>query len=536
MPPGAPAGAAWARRGRSNVKDRAMVTRRRILAAVGVAGAGALLAACGEPAAAPTQAPAAAKPADAAKPAEPTKPAAPAAAGAAAKPDPNAVVKIETKPDEKPAAAQPAKPGAAAGKVFWLVRSTPQENKGQETVFEPLIKEKLPNVQIERVIVPGNQYIPKINSMAAAKESLEIWGFGGNYFDYWARGLTQDLTGYVSGDNWDVNNYFQQGLMDIFKVKGKYHGVSQLTTFGQITAYNKDMFQAAGLPSLPVTWDDPSWNMDRMVEYALKLSKNQGKPDAVYGVNQQLGMDGLPYPFGGDAWLPEHYTNTIAPKTNFNSPEVVEAHQFHQDLIWKHKVMPDPGSLQAMQALQDPFKTGRVGMAMTGGWLFWTLSDIKDFKLGYAALPGRKSKKHVNYSDFWIIGRWAQNKDAAWQVVRVITSVEATTRYSVQSGTPPTPRESLKAWLETVSKYADMSVEELTTLTTGAVDPKIAQESPDHLFLQYPKISTTYTNEILDAVRNNQGTAKEIVTAKAKVMDDTVKGIHDQFKDALPKE
>ncbi|HEV8633479.1 MAG TPA: hypothetical protein VG370_04450, partial [Chloroflexota bacterium] len=186
------------------MKDR-VVTRRRLLAVLGVTSASALIAACGQQAA-PTQAPAAKpaeKPTEAPKPAEAAKPA--------------------EKPTEapKPAAAAPGKPAAASGKVFWLVRSTPQENKGQETIFEPMIKEKLPNVQIERVIVPGPQYGPKINSMAAAKEPLEIWGFGGNYFDYWARGLAQDVTGYISGDNWDVNNYFQQGLMDIFKVKGK---------------------------------------------------------------------------------------------------------------------------------------------------------------------------------------------------------------------------------------------------------------------------------------------------------------------------
>jgi hypothetical protein len=173
---------------------------------------------------------------------------------------------------------------------------------------------------------------------------------------------------------------------------------------------------------------------------------------------------------------------------------------------------------------------------MTGGWLFWTLSDIKEFKLGYAALPRQKTNKHINYDDFWIIGRWSQNKDAAWQVVRVITSVDATSKYSVQSGTPPTPRESLKPWLESVGKYADMSLEDLTTLTTGATDPKIAQESPDHLFLQYAKLSNNYQNAILDPVQNNQGSAKDIIAKAGVSMDEVTKGIYDQFKDSLPKD
>jgi len=77
--------------------------------------------------------------------------------------------------------------GGGTGQVNWLVRSGKEENGGQEKVFEPMLKEKLPKIKVERIVVPSDQYIPKINSMAAANETLEIWGFGGNYYDYWTR-------------------------------------------------------------------------------------------------------------------------------------------------------------------------------------------------------------------------------------------------------------------------------------------------------------------------------------------------------------
>ena len=87
------------------------------------------------------------------------------------------------------AGQEAAQSSSQSGKVAWLVRTTPQENKGQEEVFEPAIKRQLPNLQIERIVVPQAQYIPKINAITATQESLEIWGFGGNYYDYWWRGL-----------------------------------------------------------------------------------------------------------------------------------------------------------------------------------------------------------------------------------------------------------------------------------------------------------------------------------------------------------
>ena len=39
-------------------------------------------------------------------------------------------------------------------------------------------------------------------------------------------------------------------------------------------------------------------------------------------------MTSLPYLWGGDAWVPEHYTQFIAQKTNFNSDPVLQAHTF----------------------------------------------------------------------------------------------------------------------------------------------------------------------------------------------------------------
>src|SRR5215472_1254243 len=205
---------------------RTNLTRRDFLAGLGVGLAGVALAACGggeAPAAQPTTAPAAAAPTTAPAAAAPTT----APAAAAATPTTAAAAAAPTATTAPAAAAAtptvaPAAAGAApsfntnvSGDITWLVRTTIEENKGQEQIFEPMIKQQLPKVNVIRVVVPQNDYIPKINSMAAAGTSLEIWGFGGNYFDYWARNMPQNLDSYVSGDKWDVKNYFLPGLADI---------------------------------------------------------------------------------------------------------------------------------------------------------------------------------------------------------------------------------------------------------------------------------------------------------------------------------
>jgi len=428
--------------------------------------------------------------------------------------------------------------GQAGSKVVWLVRTTKAENVGQEQVFEPLLKKELPNVTIERVVVPQDQYIPKINAMAAANESLEIWGFGGNYYDYWWRNLPQDLTTYIKTDKWDVDNYFQPGLMDLYKIHGKNYGLSQLTTFGSVLLYNKDMLDKAGLKPPPVDWEDTSWTMDKCLEYAQALTKNYGKPDGEYGMSLSLWdrMTSIAYLWGGDAWTPDHYTEFIAQKSNFNSDPVLQGHQLLQDLVYKHQVMPDPAINKTLtQNGSDPFETGKLAMQLDGGWLYWTSSQIKAFKFGFAALPRAKANKNINFDDFWIMGRWSKNKDNAWKAMRVLTSVDATTQYSKISFTPPTPRDSLNSWLSFVSQASGQSLDDLRKVTTGAIDKKRSQESPDHIFLQHPKIDQTYGQE-LDVLMANKEEAKAWVPRVGKIMDETVKAIYDQFKDSKPKD
>jgi multiple sugar transport system substrate-binding protein len=303
-------------------------------------------------------------------------------------------------------------------------------------------------------------------------------------------------------------------------------------------AYNKDLFDAAGIAHPPMDYNDKSWTSDVMLQNAQKLSKNWGAPDAVYGVSMQMDFKetSLSYLYGGDSWLPEHYTGFIAQKTNFNSPENVQGHQFRQDLIYKYKVHPDPSALSGSAQAVNPFKTGKIAMWLDGGWQFWTTSDITEFKVGIAPIPWFKTNKTIIFDDFWIMGRWAKNKDAAWAAMRVLTSVEATTKYSVLSGTPPTPRESTDPWAQKVAERIGEPLDKVKTLLATGIEKGRVQESPDHLFLQHPKIDTTYVNEIAALWNHPEATAAQVMPQVTKVMDQTVLDIYNQFKDSIPKD
>jgi multiple sugar transport system substrate-binding protein len=423
------------------------------------------------------------------------------------------------------------------GTVTWLVRASPAENKGQETVFEPLLQKQLPNLRLNRVVVPAERYVPTINSLAAAGTSLEIWGFGGNYADYWVRHLPQSLDGYIAGDKWDLSSYFLPGLADIYNLRGHQYGLPQLAGYGSNVVYNKNLFDAAGLKYPPLDWDDRSWSADALVADAAMLTKGYGRPEGTYGISVTLWdrMTSLAYLWGGDSWLPEHYARFIAPKSRFGDDANVQAHQWRHDLIYQHKVHPDPATEHLLGQFADPFRTGRIAMVLDGGWQFWTTANIHEFRVGVAPIPWFKANKVLTFDDFWIMGRWSTKKDAAWAALRVLTSVEATTDYARLSRTPPAPRQSTQAWAKDRAEFLGLSLEQLLRMLSQSID-KRAQESPEHLFLEHPRIDDTYNNQIGALWNDPTATAAGVIPAVARAIDRTVLDVYDQYKNQLPQE
>ncbi len=442
-----------------------------------------------------------------------------------------------------PAAAAPTTPpaaGKASGEIGWLVRSNPAETKAQEDIFLPAIKKQYPDLKVTQIIVPGKDYIPKLNTMTAGGKPPDIWGFGGNYFDYWARGMAQELDEYINADKFDVDNYFLPGLADKYKVGGKHWGLNQLTTFGTFTIYNKKIFDEAGVPYPPSDWSDTSWNHDKLIDTARKLTKNFGKPDAQYGLHAY--GDWAPHQpawlWGTDPYMPDHYTQYIAQKTNFHDPVLEQMLQFMQDLTYKDKISPSKADLSglASAATAHPFMTGKIAMTQVSGWGLWTFSPITDFKFGVAPLvpgPGKQIKKIATYNDFWIMAKGSTQKENTWKMMRVLTAVDVVKAYSAASNTPPVVRDALDSWYKIVSDRHGQSVEDLRKVTLGSIDQKVSQESVDHLFIQFPKINDAWNNES-DAIFLKSDPVKNVLPGIADKIDAITKSIYDQFNGKLP--
>ncbi|MBI3971968.1 MAG: extracellular solute-binding protein [Chloroflexi bacterium] len=418
------------------------------------------------------------------------------------------------------------------GKIVFYTRGGEVETRGQQEILIPTFKKVAPNVEVVHEIFaaqPGDSYTTKLYTMYSAGTPPDVFGFGQNYMGFWARGMLMDLTPLITRDKYDLNQ-FLTGLPDKFKVKGKYYGIPQLTTFGTLLFYNKKLFDDAGVKYPPVDWDDRSWTYEKMVDIARRLTKNPGTPEAIYGLNYSPQRPTMyAWNFGGDAYLPEHWTNGIAPRTQLDSEASLRGHEFAQDVRWKHHVAPRTGT--------DPttginFIGGRYAMDVNGGWNFWGYTVIKDFKWAAAAIPHQANNKNVAYNDFWEMSSQTKEKEATWAFIKHLASPEVQKPYSELTGTPPTTKAAIDIWYKRYEGI--MTRADLEKCVQSAIDPKRSQESADHLFIDWSQLSSYHGTEVGTPLDRREGSAKEIIARAKPGYDAIAKEIHDRYQGKTP--
>jgi multiple sugar transport system substrate-binding protein len=145
----------------------------------------------------------------------------------------------------------------------------------------------------------------------------------------------------------------------IFKVLGRTWGLpNEAAAFGMY--YNKTMFDEAG-----VDYPTPDWTWQDFLEKAIALTKGEGTTKQ-YGYIQSFD------PFRTLVWVRtnggRYFSSDEFPRTiSTTAPEIVEAIQFCQDLVYKYQVSPVEGQ-GAAEAGGISFDTGRIAMNMEGNW------------------------------------------------------------------------------------------------------------------------------------------------------------------------
>jgi multiple sugar transport system substrate-binding protein len=268
------------------------IGRRGLLRSLGAAaGATALmaLAACSQPAA-PTAAPPASKPPDA----KPTADAKPGGAGA-------------------PAAAPPP-PSKDAVKLTWWVNQPMARTKG---LWEEVVKDietANANTKIETVIIPLEDFEPKMMSGLAGKNAGDLLDVHPIHcFTFAMRGALLNLNPYMKNLGFPDTDYTPAWKYNYWK--GKYWAIPRSDN-PTVLLYNKKIVTEAGLPDPYDLYKQGKWDIAAWDKMMAAVSKGEGEK-RVYAANPP-GSNTLRlqcvwiWGQGGDLWNQEETETLIA--------------------------------------------------------------------------------------------------------------------------------------------------------------------------------------------------------------------------------
>jgi raffinose/stachyose/melibiose transport system substrate-binding protein len=216
-----------------------------------------------------------------------------------------------------------------------------------------------PNVKIEYDTLNTDQQKVKLKTQAASKEvpDITIVNPAAQMKPFVDAKLLAPLNDML--DQNGLKDTYQPGLLDYYSFDGNVYALPDGNNI-EVVYYNKDLFQQAGISSLPTTFDE--------LLSDVKTLKSKGITPIAIGEKDSwtgsfLFMNILLRTYGKPGFL----NDVTAGKTTFNDPAFVEAVDRFQDLV-QAGAFPDGATSIDYNAGGNLFKTGNAAMYIMGTW------------------------------------------------------------------------------------------------------------------------------------------------------------------------
>jgi multiple sugar transport system substrate-binding protein len=359
------------------------------------------------------------------------------------------------------------------------------------------------DIEIEFMIVPYEEAGQRLLAMIAGDTAPQLVGPMG--VGSVAEGLEmwEDISPYIAADNFDMSDFYSLSV-DLNTYPDKVVGLP-LGLYPSFLFYNIDAFDAQGLDYPPADFNDTSWTFDRLRQDALLLTldangNNAASPDFDPENIVQWGYDDSWIDLRG--WLAPWGAERVGSPTSadyktavVNSPEWVMGLEWIMNGIWVDHFIPDTAGQQAIEATgADPFSSGMVAMWNSHTWYMSEgLYDLS-FEIQIAPTPFNPEGTRIAraHADIFAIPSGAKNKDAAWEVMKWLTSEENIVRVCEIYGCIPA-RQSVQA------SY----VESLNTRYPG-LDTNVIFESLNYIDIPNIESWTPEPARVMDVINNTQ--------------------------------
>jgi multiple sugar transport system substrate-binding protein len=282
-------------------------------------------------------------------------------------------------------------------------------------------KKLYPNINVELEFLSYNDYWTKLPIAIAGGAGPDIYIMTRANFDAYARaGQCLDFSGEL--DNYPMLQEDFAGMIanavSTYQYHGKQMGVP-LSVESTGIIFNKDIFEAAGLP-LPSEIED-TWTWDDLKDLAQQLTVKEGDETKQYGYYIPANrMPTLEYIWAtGTELFNEDGTAAI-----FANEQGISALNFLNTLMNVDKVSPTIAFTQS-QSATDLFFSGKIAMMSINGASINTFREITDFSWDVAEMP-KNTETGLRYASSnvlgYIIGPNTKNEEAALTLLSFLAS------------------------------------------------------------------------------------------------------------------
>ncbi|HET7767721.1 MAG TPA: sugar ABC transporter substrate-binding protein [Chloroflexota bacterium] len=351
----------------------------------------------------------------------------------------------------------------------------------QETVIAEF-RAKFPHITVDYQKNVATGYLEKIQTLIVGGTVPDTFALGQpDLIQLTAQSSVADLDAYVKRDAKEVNfaDFFKPHA-EAWRVGGKLMGLAR-DGGGVVTFYNKSLFDAQNIrpPAAGYSWDE--W-----LDVARRVTVKDGPSGQIYGAVRNGPADWLHWVWqnGGDI------LDKDAKRATLEAPEALEALQYHADLVQKHTVMPPPSAYgTGNEDAIGLFMQGKAAMYFGLRSGMQRMRSITGFQLEVMPHPRRKNRLTPLNTTGVILPRGGKHADAAWYLLRHMTSTEGQLKRMEQGGAVPSRDSVSKA-----PTYLSFRTPAMTSDRINTIFPEMAREGSVRLRPQTPK-----WNEVLAA-------------------------------------
>jgi multiple sugar transport system substrate-binding protein len=286
-----------------------------------------------------------------------------------------------------------------------------------------------PSITVEHQPVPQtSEYNTKLQTMFAAGTPPDLYRYLQEttpIVTVVEKDLHLQLDPYVARDKYDLSD-FRPDSITLYKWKDGLYALPR--DYGnQNLFYNLSLLEAAGVKPPPADWEDKSFTFAQFLDMTKALTKKSGGRTEQWGFLVNRGWrPWASWVYNNGAAVVKKNADGLATEMALDDPNAIEALQFLQDLMYKEGVSPRP-DIEGEAGGFQLFASGKVGVMLTNPTDVSRFRTIDSFKWDVATLPiGKADRRGTGGGGTgWAIPKGTKHPDEAWEFLKFISSAEA---------------------------------------------------------------------------------------------------------------